>query len=413
MLCVSRVALTFVGLFLVMLAVIPMWLSPSVTNGIVLASVLMVPLGLLSLARRRLTPWSTIIVGFLVAAPVLAYLAHDDAELRRPLRDPVAFEGAEKSFEVLMRYGKNHSLGRDFRAPPRNYQPRPNWDPSKVDAWAVWLLANRELIEADWADLAPLGKWWGELATFERIADLTASDHNAELIAYPPLRTYVQRACAIAALQALDGRGDEAFTILQPVLDVSRRLEPESRTLMRFVISLAMQKLAVDTATFILDHATVSPAARVRFAAALTRGIGGEAGARRFAEMEYSIAVGSYRNLQGWDYFPFDPGNDTVVGVLANDIPKPFLSLLTRLVCNPARTFNAYGDYTQRLQDMVARRELNSVAPLRDELVRPRFKNLLGTLFIAAIVPAYPKLADNYWKNEDARMLLLKRLETV
>ncbi len=412
LLIVCRSGLTLIVVFLMILAVIPLWLSPSVTNGIVFAIALLVPIGLPWLARcGRLSPWSRLLVGFLVAAPVLAYLAHDDSELRLPLQHPIAFEGADKSFEVLMQYGKKHPLGRDFREPRRSYQPKPNWDPSKADAWAEWLPANRELIEADWAELAPLHAWWQELATFDRIADLTANNYDAELLAFEPVRAYVRRACAVAALQALDGRGDEAFATLQPVVNVSRRLEPESRTLVRFMIARAMQKLAVDTATFVLDRASVSTAARQRFAAGLSRGVGGAAGARRFAGMEYSIATGTCRSLPTWDFLFFETGEGSMFRIFANATPKPLLGLVTRFVCNPTRTFNIYGEYTQRLQDIVARRELNSINPIHDDFVRLRFKNVLGSLFIAKIIPEYGKLAESYWKIDDARMVLLARLE--
>src|SRR6185436_11761713 len=101
----------------------------------------LVPLAVLSALWRRqvLRSWRWIGAGYLVLAPVLAYLATDDAVIRRPItmeEIAPAFPGAEKSYEVLMRYGKNHPLGRDFRGADRiwkNFKSGEGIDPAKPE----------------------------------------------------------------------------------------------------------------------------------------------------------------------------------------------------------------------------------------------------------------------------------------
>ena len=275
----------------------------------ILAFIVLVPIALLTLAwRLRLRSWWWLGGGYLAAAPVLVYLAIDDASIRRPVsieEIAPAFPGAEKSFEVLMRYGKAHPLSREFKAPDRIFRGLPAFqgDPGKADAWRTWLLARRADIEADWADLAPVRAWWAELNTFDRIGDLTPTTMDAEIMAFAPVRSYSQHAVAIAGLLAIDGRGDEAVATLLPVLQVGRRLQPSARTLVRFMIAVVLEKMSVNAAAFILDNATVSPGMKAKLAAALEGGCRGEAGARRLVGIEYSFQLGALLDKPLGDLF--------------------------------------------------------------------------------------------------------------
>jgi hypothetical protein len=92
---------------------------------------------------------------------------------------------------------------------------------------------------------------------------------DAEIIAFQPFRAHYQHACAIASLQALDGHGDAALATLLPILEVNRKLEPSSRTLVRSMLARVGQRMAIETAAFVLDTTAVSPDSRARFASAL------------------------------------------------------------------------------------------------------------------------------------------------
>ncbi len=401
------------------LAVTPLGLrSRHVSDWLTLAAVVLLPIGLaVILRRRRVEAKWRIVTGYLAVAPVLAYLATDDPSLRRPVslsEIAPAFPGAEKSFAVLMRYGKSQPLARDFKASQRIFRKGPYVDASKPAAWGQWLVEHRSDVEADWVELAPVRAWWDELAAFDRIGDLTPGRIDAEIMAFAPVRSYSQHAVAIAGLQALDGHGDEAFATLQPLLEVSRKLEPSARTLVRFMIARVMQRMAVETATFVLDRTTVSPPARARFAAALTGGSSGEAGARRLIGIEYAFGLDAFFDLKIGDFIRSYAHEHFQAGDLRRELPFHPLNALSPFVFNPRRTFNLIGDLTARRQDLAGRRQGETISELDRAFFadegRPRFKNLVGTVFMFQSTPALTKVTESYWKIEDLRTALHDRL---
>jgi len=82
-------------------------------GGILFMTPWLLPIAMLVLARRfGLTSWRWAGCGWLAIAPVLAYLAADDAPRRLIKLEEIApaFPGAEKSYAVLMRYDKKHAI---------------------------------------------------------------------------------------------------------------------------------------------------------------------------------------------------------------------------------------------------------------------------------------------------------------
>src|SRR5207249_1655151 len=97
---------------IVTLAVTPLCFVRSGSGWVALGLVVLAPVVLGIAARRRQwRAWTRIGASYLVFVPVLAYLAIDDADLRHPItleEFAPAFPGAEKSYDVLMRYGRAH-----------------------------------------------------------------------------------------------------------------------------------------------------------------------------------------------------------------------------------------------------------------------------------------------------------------
>jgi hypothetical protein len=403
----------------VALATLPLVVgNPRLSDWLALVAALVLPIALAVILRRRgVAPFSRIAIGYAAVLPVLVYLAADDAALLHPvtLNDiSPAFPGAEKSFAVLMRYAKRQPLGRDFKAPDRIFKKGQYIDASKPDQWGKWLTEHRADIEADWADLAPVRAWWDELAAFDRIGDLTPGRMDADIMAFGPVRSYAQRATAIAGLQALDGQGDAAFATLQPLLEVSRKLEPSARTLVRFMIARVMQRMALETAAFVLDHSTVSATARARFAAALTGGSGGEAGARRLIGIEYAFGLVAFVDLHVGDLLQFYANDNFRAGDWRRELPLHALNFLSPLVFNPRHTFNRMGELNERRQELAARRQGAKIAESDGAFFRgngrPRFKNLGGAMLMLQATPALVKVTESYWKIEDLRTALHDRL---
>jgi len=110
--------------------------------------VLLVPLALASwAARRQWLKWPVLAFGWLAAGAILAWLAWDDPLVRRPLTiDEVApaFDGAERSYAVIMEYGKQHP-GEESKA-FTNYRPKVQFSGANIaepEKWVEFLTKNR------------------------------------------------------------------------------------------------------------------------------------------------------------------------------------------------------------------------------------------------------------------------------
>jgi hypothetical protein len=381
--------------------------APKLAGWLTVAFIVLVPITLLAaMWRFRLRSWWWVGGGWLVAAPILAYLATDESTLRHSMsfaEITPAVPDAEKSFAVIMRYGKNQPATLAFGT-PKTYAggfPDPVVKPAE---WRAFVLANRASLEAEWAAFAPQRAWWAELNTFEIIGDLTRTGPDVNVISFAVFRALSQRAWAIASLQAIDGHGDAAIDTLLPILQVSRKMQPAARTLLRQMIAVVIERVTTRTVRWVLDNATVSPAARVRLAAALTGG-GGTLGARRLVAVDY---------LQMTATLLKEPLGDFVNATDRHPSLRIALNLLSPFVYNRRTSANLIGDHVLELQDLAAHRELTQFARRQDEFLnqyaRPRFKNFMGAFVIDQTIPAYRKVLETYWKMEDDRLALLAQL---
>ncbi len=380
--------------------------------GLTIMFLFLVPIGLLILASRlRVRSWWLIGGGWLAVIPVLVYLAVDEPSRRTIILEEMApaFPGAEKSYAVLMRYGKLHPSpdAVEFERHVKEFKlvglPV---GPDKPDAFVKFLAERRADIEADWARLAPQRRWLDELNAFDRIGDLGAADVGADIIRFSVWRLLSQRATAQAGLHALDGRGDDAFATLLPVLEAARKLEPSGRSLVRLMVARVVQQMVLDAATFTLQRTPVSPALRARMSAALKLGVGGEAGARRFVAIDYAGVAGWLSNSSLGAGFKLN---------VSEGFRFSFVDLLGPLVYNKQRTLNLYGDLIGELQELAARREGGKIDLRANEFWanegRPRFKNFYGPAISRMTAPALSKVVDSYWKIEDKRLALIARLD--
>jgi len=182
--------------------------------------------------RLQVRSWWRIVLGYVALGVVLAYLAHDEAVIRHPLTmeeiSPV-FPGAEASYNVLMRYGKAHPLAQKFKAPDFKHG-YPSFNPEASGPWRETITAHRAEFEAHWAELAPVRAWWAELNAFDRIGDLMPARMDAEIVSFQAFRTMSQHGVAIASLQALDGRGDDAIDTLLPSFLITSGLPRRSHS---------------------------------------------------------------------------------------------------------------------------------------------------------------------------------------
>lgn len=359
--------------------------------------------------RLQSRSWPRIAVGYAALGAILAYLAHDDPTFRHPMAmediSPV-FPGEEAGYAVLMRYGKEHPLGLKFEAPAFK-AAYSSFDPASPALWRETITSRRAEFEEHWDRLATERAWWSELNGLGRIGDLMPAKWDGEILSFKVIRAVSQHAIAIAGLQAIDGQGDQAVDTLLPILGVGRKLQPYSRTLVREMIGIVVEKLAIETATFILDTTPVSPEARARLVAALKEG-DPEAGARHLLATEYAVQFG---------WMTREPAGN-LLSEISNGGRKAWwvslLNFLSPCLYLPRATFNSVGDLYADSIDMVANRKLDQMGPRLDRFDReawaPGLKNPLGRYLALISIPAYSKVAENYWLTQDLRAALLKRL---
>jgi hypothetical protein len=387
-------------------------LSPTLVALVVLAWALLAALSFFAGWRLQSRSWGRIALGYVALGAVLAYMAHDEPTFRHPVTmeeiSPV-FPGAETSYATLMEYGKNHPLGMAFRSPSFE-DPYPKLNPTEPAEWREAITRHRAEIESHWAAFTNERAWWTQLSSFDRIGDLTPPRFDAEIMSFQVVRSLTQHGLAVASLEALDGRGDEAVDTLVPILKVGHNLQPYSRTLVRNMIGCVIERISLGTASFILDHAAVSPAARNRLAAALPE-TNPELGARHLFSTEYAFDFGAMGSARAGDLL-----------VAAGNMPdkawlRTCLNAISPFVYNPHATLNRIGDLYSGWQEVAAGRRLDQLDPhwkaFYQEESRPSIKNLFGRWFELETIPAYQKVSENYWRVQDQRAALLKRLASL
>ncbi len=383
---------------------------PKTAIGLTILFVILVPLIVLAVAERRSwLSWPVIAVLWLAVLPVLAWLSWDDAAIRQPItieEFSPAFAGAEKSYAVLMQYSKQtpSAEAKAFAATKLSAPVLAN--PDNPAKWLESVTKNRAAIEADWATLAPQRRWFGELAAFDRLGDLTVSDYSANLMSFSVWRTLSKHTCAVAMLLALDGRGDEAIDLLVPQLEVSRKLQLSSRTLVRTMVAVVVERVTLQTAALVLDRTPVSAASRARLAVALGQE-NAPALARRLLLVEYVVFSPLFNRMKL---------GDTIAAARGTSFPlrRP-LNFLSSLFFNPIATTNLLGDRIRELADLAEARELGKFNVRSQDfsniLVKESgMKNVGGRLMLTMAVPAYNKVVESHWKTADLRVALRTRL---
>ena len=384
---------------------------PKIAIGLTLLFVVFLPLALLAVAaRKRWLTWPVLGLGCALVLPVLTWLAWDEPGVRHllPIEEfSPAFPGAGQSYAVLMQYSKQapSQEARDFGTVKMAVQ----WTGASTREparWREFVTKNRAGLEADWATLAPQRRWLDQLNAFERFGDLTPTSPSANIISFQVWRTLSQRACGFATLQALDGRGDDAIATLLPMLEAGIKLQPSSRTLVRSMVGVVVERMCLETCGIVLDLAPVSAATSARLRAALGPD-NAAALARRLILIEYAqfapvlstMKLGDQATYQG-ERLPF--------------LRRP-LNLLSGLLLNPNATTNRYGQHIFELAALAEARELGRFTVQSQGFENALWhksgpKNLGGRLMLNLAVPAYQKVVESHWATADLRTGLRQRL---
>ena len=349
--------------------------------------------------RMQVAVWALVI-------GTMFYLAYDEPVVNLPVSlDEFApvMPGDEAGYPIIARFSKNRP---EFKLDDKAPAIVANLSGNATDTDK--LRQHRDEIEAGWNEIAVLRQWFADLSALPRLGD-SYQNWTDPILPFSPIRTYARYACAHAELQALDGHGDEALATLRQIVDVGQKLTTTSRTLVRSMISIVIEKMATERALYVFDHADTSPAARAEFAATLSAGLSPEVGARRLIMEEY---------VTFWsDGFPKHHFSEMIFFESTSPSPgKKLLDLFSGLLLNPRATMNLAGGYFTDLADLAAKRDLAGMGG-RDDLFnedmsgRAPIKNIGGRFLLAQSIPAYSKIATQYWLEQDDRAALLARLK--
>jgi hypothetical protein len=336
----------------------------------------------------------------------LVYLAWDEPVAASIARNQAALAGRfedESTALLTLRYSPAPGGGRVFTAPPHVLV----FD-QKGEKRREYLLAHRAEIEANWTALSEVRAWCAEMAAQPQLGDRHVTRFDQPIVRFPPLRAYTQHALAIAALQALDGKGDDALATVAGVYEVGARLEPASFTLIRCMIARHIIKQALETTEFVLEHAEVSPAARARFSTLLEESKAGAHMAKLFVLTEAPFWSKETIGLVGVNSGFFGDGFSTEVLRLLNKLWSP-------VILNSQATVNWVHIYYEDLAVRAAARDLEGMRAADERFTSMLLggfsvKNLAGRRLANMGAGTFVHVAKTYWATEDLRAALIQRL---
>lgn len=364
---------------------------------------------LLELVRRAPRPWLPVSACAASLLVLGVWLTRDDEALRHDPDHPALrsdFPAAASTHALVLRHSKDApgSIYEQVAAAPLNW-PHLTEKPGSAEKWLEFAREHRTEIEARWTADKPLRDWFDELSAQPALADLTLrfSDPSPS---FAPLREMTRVASAQATLLALDGQGDEAVRVLTTVLDVGQKLQTHSRTLVRRMVAIVIQRHAITSINLVLRLAPVSATIKARLAETLDKAQDPAEGAVLLLQSEYYV--------QAREFGAVGSGAISQAVGIANGRPP---GLLVRLGYRPRATLNYLGDAYAAGSERIARRDLRELEQISDRLVQfhaiktPR-KNHIGHLLVAMVLPAYSKVAQSHWELQDWRTDLHARLRT-
>jgi len=367
--------------------------------------------------RHRWLSWRVVTAVWVLVIGTMAYLAYDDPVVILPIsleEFSPALKGDEVGYQLSTRFS---GVKPDLKLDDKVTALVSNLSGKATDTDI--LRQHHDEIEVGWGNITVLRDWWGEMAALPRIGDLSRTNWDPNP-AFTPIRAYSRYACAHAELLALDGKGDEALATLGQLADVSQKLSATSRSLVRIMIAIVVNKMAITDANYVLDHGTTSPAAREKLAATLAEGLSGEAGARRMIMVEYVRQLPMYSTFHLDDLYTLSKAagasSDNDYSAQRSIWTHP-LDLFDLLLTNPRATANLAGSYYSQAAELAAKR-LGGLAVLGENFElslesRSAIKNMGGRQLLSMAIPAYSKIISEYWKEQDMRAALLTRLKTI
>lgn len=354
----------------------------------------------------------SVAAGAIVLAAALTYLAWDDPAYTHPLTMDELVPPPERDAAA------SHASTLAFTRQGDQPAPRPipvsrlhlrRLPTADLAAWREEIGAKRAEVAAELAALEPAQAWLRELDAFADLGDEPKPDLDTLLPNVALLRQVTDVLCAQAALVAAEGRGDEAFALLRPVVGVSLKLERHGRSVLRLMIASRNLAQALAVLNHVVQVAPVSPSVRSEFAALLAPRDAALLG-RRLAWLEYVMfrEVILHRPARELIALGMDAPQDVLLlRVIAWSrpftlLPRETANLMARLAGSAERLFNEPGyaeHYRPADHDAEVRRAYTP-------------KNFGGRALVLLAWPNYVSLAERQRSVEQRRLALLEALRS-
>ncbi len=360
---------------------------------------------------KFLESWRSIAVAWAICAPVLLWLSWDEKEFTQPLTlanlSP-APEQAEKSYALTLAYTKLEGAEKAGRVMAATNFHLKNSPADKAAKWSEEIQANRDKIAAEWAALAPERAWLEELNGFAAIGDTSKLTFDTPIMYFTVVRRVAEATCAQAGLLALDGQGDAALALLEPLVSVLNKLERHGRTEVRILASQRSLETCWATLRFVLAAGPVSVPARQSCAKVLAdRDL--PSVHRRLAWLSYVMA---YDNIISQRHLAFaliasDLGIKNRFMIRAFSLLVPFAFLEKATANYLARVATVM---EQVIRDPDSPTSLDAAQQLMKDTVALPIKNFGGRGIIHLAMPNYHKMGERLQKGEKLRLALLEEL---
>ena len=360
---------------------------------------------------KFLESWRSVGLVWLVFAPLLVWLSWDEKEItkRVTLEDlSPAPARADESHALTLVYTKLPGADKAARTTTSTKFYLKNSPVDKLAKWREEIVANREKVAAEWTVLAPERAWLEELNRFDAIGDTSTLTFETPMMNFSVVRHVTQVTCAQAGLLALDGQGEAAFALLDPLITVLMKLERHARTEYRILAAQRAMETAWATMHFVLETAPVPGGTRKFFSATLANRDSASI-ARRLAWLPYVMMVDNIiaQPEMGLAIVANDLGIRGSFWVSAFSKVAPF-AFLKNATANHLAGVSAAME--RAIRDPDSPESFAAFQDVMRQTVQLPIKNFGGHGLCSIAMPNYSKMGERLRDSEKARLALMQAL---
>ncbi len=358
-------------------------------------------------------PYSIAIPVLALSAAFLGYLAWDDLD-RPPAPQVGAIVPADsKSYAIYQRFLKGHTDTSSVEIPKPISLPL---FPSDIKEWASFATQNRALLEAAWGHDSLGQAWIDEMAANKPEGLYPPPSMKDPGLDFSKIRRSSQLRWSKFHLYLIDGKPNEAAQLLVSLVHASYHLQSAGTNLVNQMIPVVFLKGAYQRLELIVDDPSLSDQTRKDILATLTEAPSIKLAFANAFLGEQIIARESMDSMRGNPQAAF---NELVNVVKVFDDKRDVQlfqnNVLRHFLFNPNRTEREYADYLTESCELLQNRHWDRsekiAAAFEAKVTSWQLKNPVGRLFGAMALPAFQKIAQNFWQAEDQRIALIHHLQ--